>query len=240
MERAFRVLQTVAAAGGPVGVREIGRRAELPRSTVSRLVGQLHELGMVQRTPSGDVVTGGAVTTLLPRTGPLEPSLEDRFRPLLLELVDRFGESAALTVDTPAGAHYLVQIPGPGAVQVPDSTGETFPFHVVAPGLALMAAWDDERLDAYLAGELDAPTRHSVIDPTTLRSRLAAVRSRGHVWTDQELDEEVNGLAVVVAEGVHTLAAVSLYGPAYRLNPTRRPELAAELGAVVRGSVVAE
>ena len=228
VERAFLLLQHVAAADGPIGVRELGRRTDLPRSTTSRMAAQLVDLGMLTRTADGDLVVGPAVATLQGTTATM-PSLEDQLRPLLLDLVERFGESAGLTVDTPAGAHYLAQIAGPSAVQVPDSTGESLPFHTVAPGLVLMAAWDDARLAAHLASPLEPATPHTITDPGVLRQRLGTVAVDGFAWTDQELDLEVNGVAVPVRVDGNVVAAISLYGPAYRLNPDARPTLGPEL-----------
>ncbi len=234
VERAFLVLQTVAAAGEPVGVRELGRLTGLPRSTAARLAAQLVDLGMLGRGVDGDLVSGPGLASLQPAGGTPSASLEDLLRPLLHELVDRFGESAALTVDTPAGAFYLAQVPGPSAVQVPDSTGSSLPFHVVAPGLVLMAEWDDDRLSAYVVTALDRPTEFTVTDPSALRRRLSDIAADRSAWTDQELDLEINGLAVPVHDHRgDVIAAVSLYGPAYRFNPIVRPELAGEFSELV-------
>ena len=193
VERAFLLLQHVAAADAPVGVRELGRRTGLPRSTASRLAAQLVGLGMLARNTDGDLVVGPAVATLQGRSA-VPPALEDQLRPLLLDLVERFGESAALTVDTPAGAHYLAQIPAPSAVQVPDSAGASLPFHHVAPGLVLMAAWPAERLSSYLTHELTPATPFTLIDPPSIRSALTDITERGWGWAEQALDLEVNGL----------------------------------------------
>lgn len=232
VERAFLVLQTVAASDAPVGVRELGRLTGLPRSTAARLASQLVDLGMLTRGPGGELITGPAVATLQPSDGAVRVALEDRLRPLLLELVDHFGESAALTVDTPAGAHYLAQIPGPSAVQVPDSSGASLPFHVVAPGLVLMAAWPEERLSHYLGEPLGAATPHTATDPSQIREHLSRIRTDGYAWADQQLDLEVNGLAAPVIDSTGSVvAAISLYGPAYRLNQTAAPALGSHLAA---------
>lgn len=234
IERAFLLLQAVAASDDPVGIRELGRRTGLPRSTVSRLVATLVDLGMASRTSDGEVVAGAGVASLQPRRGPLHASLEDRLRPLLFDLVERFGESAALTIDTPAGAHYLSQVPGHGAVHVPDATGKSFAFHTVAPGMVLMAAWGDARLDGYLSHPLESPTDVTVSDPAHLRALVDEVASTGIAWADQALDLEVTGLAVPVIDDRGTVvAAISLYGPAYRLNAADRPDLASDLRHVV-------
>jgi len=185
---------------------------------------------MLARRPSGDLVIGPGVASLRADSAPVPPSLEDLLRPLLLDLVERHGESAALTIDTQGGAHYLAQVPGPSAVQVPDSTGSSLPFHVVAPGLVLMAAWSSNRLTTHLGKDLERATPRSIIEPSRVNGRIHQIRKQGFVWTDQEFDLEVNGLAVPVAnDRGDTIAAVSLYGPAYRLNPKDRPDLAAAL-----------
>ncbi|MEM9202633.1 MAG: helix-turn-helix domain-containing protein [Actinomycetota bacterium] len=232
IDRAFLLLQLVAASEQPVGVRELGRRSDLPRSTVSRLAAQLVDLGMLRRGHDGTFTSGPAVATLIPDGDVPRAGLEDRLRPLLSECAQRFGESAALTIDTPTGAHYLANAPGSSAVQVPDPTGERLPFHVVAPGLALMATWPDHRFDTYIAAPLESPTDLTLTDPAALATLRATAQTNGYAWADQALDLEVNGVAVAI-DDTEPGAAISLYGPAYRLNPTDRPELGRELRDLV-------
>lgn len=236
--RAFRLLQTVVAAGESIGVLELGRRSGLPRSTVSRLVGILTELGMVARTADGAVIPGSALATLQP-AGAGAPMMTDQLRPLLTEVMQRFGENAALSIDDGDALLYLSQVTADNAVSVPEVTGTRHPHHVVAPGLLTMAWWTDRALDRRLASPLDPATPHSMTDPDTIRTRVHAVRSDGWCWTDQELDVGVNGLAVPILDGDQLLATISLFGPSYRLNPDDRPELAAELLELVTNRAAA-
>ena len=53
---------------------------------------------------------------------------------------------------------------------------------------------------------------------------MRASATQGYAWADQAFDLEVNGLAVLVP-GAEPVASISLYGPAYRLNPADRPNL---------------
>ncbi|MEM7285801.1 MAG: IclR family transcriptional regulator [Actinomycetota bacterium] len=235
VERAFSLLQAVVIAGEPIGVRELGRRVGLPRSTVSRLVATLTDLGMVERTADRLVVPGSALATLQLDGGPT-PLLRDRLRPLLAELADLHPESVTLAVDDGDAVLYLVQLDAASAVRAPDVHAERHPFHVAAFGLVLMATWDDERLDRYLAEDLAAFTPHSMTDPAHLRRRLEAIRRDGAVWTTEEYDDEVNGLAAVVTDvDGNALASVGYFGPAYRLNRTTCPDLADDLVAAVAG-----
>ncbi len=234
VHRAFALLQLVVAAGEPIGVRELGRRANLSRSTTSRTLGILAELGMVERTPEGGARPGAALATLAGRADRSPAVLRERYRSLAAELQRRYGENAAVGVDDGAGFLYLASARVPAAVQVADPIDETFPFHLVAPGLIAMAFWPDDRLAGYLAAPIAAATERSVTRPAAVRRRLAAIRRAGYAWTDQELDLEVNGLAAPIhdADG-HLVAVATLYGPSYRFAETLHPELGAEFAAFV-------
>ena len=234
VDRAFALLQIVVAAEQPMGVRELARRAGLPPSTTTRTLGILADLGMVERTPDGSARPGASLSTLARRVDQSPAALRDRLRPLAVDLMHEFGENAAIAVDDGSGALYLVSSRVAGALQVPDPTNASYPFHLVAPGLISMTRWDADRLDRYFDEPLSPATAHSVIDPAAVRLRLDQARAHGHIWTDQELDLDVNGLATPILDRHGDLIAVaSLYGPAHRLNPKARPGLAAALHTFV-------
>ncbi len=226
VERAFGLLQAVVAAGEPIGVRELGRRVGLPRSTVSRLVATLADLGMVERTAGRLVVPGSALATIQVPGGPA-PLLRDRLRPLLTELAELHPESVALAADDGDAVRYLVQLDAASAIRAPDVHAERHPFHVAAFGLALMAFWDDDRLHRYLTRGLAAFTPNTMTDPDRVSARLERIRRDGFAWTTEEYDREVNGLATVVTDDVgQPLASIGYFGPAHRLDADRHPDLA--------------
>ncbi len=238
VDRAFRLLQTVVAAGESVGIRELGRRSGLPRSTVARLVGNLADLGMVTRASDGSVLPGSALSTL--QSEAAQPLLGDQLRPLLSELAATFGENAALSIDDGESLLYLELVKSNNPVSVPDVTNLRHPFHLVAAGLLTMAWWDHGRLDSYLRGTMSSATDMSMTSAEALTQRVRTIRETGHVWTDQELDVGVNGLAVpVLSTPDRLLASISLYGPSYRFGPDVQPDLVSELGNVVANRAAA-
>lgn len=235
VDRALRVLQTVVAADEALGVREIGRRCGLAHSTAGRIVTNLTRLNMVERTASGAVLPGSALATLQRPTHLTgDPLLRDQLRPLLAELVQTFGENAALAVDDGEAMLYRAQVRSDNPVSAPDIAGERHPFHLVAPGLLAMAWWDDSRFDQWLTGPLDPATEFSLTDPAALRAHRSQVQATGWAWADQGLDLGVNGLAVpVVDDDDQLLITVSLYGPSYRFSPETNPDLGATLKDLV-------
>ncbi len=232
VDRAFHLLQVVVAAESPVGVRELGRRTGLPRSTASRLVATLERLRMVDRTPDGDVIPGGGLATLqIEAAAP--PLLRDRLHPLLVDVEKEFGENAALAVDDGDMMLYVSNVATENPVSVGDVAGARHHFHLVAPGLVAMAAWSPQRLDEHLAAPLEAATEFSMTAPSAIRRRLSQIESDGFAWTDQELDVGINGLAVPVVIADEVAAAINIYGPSYRFSPDERPSLADELREIV-------
>jgi len=235
VRRAFALLQLVVLADEPVGVRELARRAGLSRSTTSRTLGILTELGMVERTSDGAARPGAGLATLTERLDGSPAVLRERFRPLAAEMRRTYGENAAVGIDDGSGFLYLASARVPAAVQVADPLDRMYPFHLVAPGLVAMAAWPAERVDQYLSEPLTPATAYSVTGPARLRKRLSRIRRDGYAWTDQELDLEVNGLAAPIVDAAGTTIAVAtLYGPSYRFAEQRDPDLGNVFAAFVR------
>jgi len=234
VHRAFGLLQLVVAADEPVGVRELARRSGLSKSTTARMLGILGELGMVERTAAGAARPGTGLAVLTRRVGRSPAMMRELLRPLTVEMERVYGENAAVGIDDGDGFLYLDSARSQTAVQVADPAGVSYPFHLVAPGLMAMTDWSPDRLDAYVARPLAVATEHSVVDGTMIRRRLARARDQGFCWTNQELDLEVNGLAVPIRDaGGRQVAVATLYGPAYRLDAARSPELGPRLAAFV-------
>ncbi len=91
VERAFAVLQCLAS--GPAGVSEIADRTDLPKSTVSRLLGTLVELGAVEQSETLGVYSLGELILDLSAAASPGRNLVAMARPHLVELVaaDRRG-----------------------------------------------------------------------------------------------------------------------------------------------------
>jgi len=232
VERTFRILQAVVAADGGVGVRELARRTGLARSTVSRLLGVLETLGMVERHPDGSVSAGTALATLQPRSTP-HALVQDRLRPLLIELTQTFGEGAAVSIDDGDKLVYLAQVSSEHAVSVPDVEGGRNYFHHVAAGWLTMSYWSSERLASYLDDSLESATDFTITNAGEAIERINDLRSteprRRIAWANQELEIGVNGLAGPVLDDAGDLVAtISLFGPTYRLSPEATPNLGAE------------
>ena len=215
VERAFRLLEAVGSA--PSGLTDLARRVDLPVSTTSRLLGTLESVGAVERSEDLGIYRIGPSILAMASGADSFESLKLLARPELEWLAGVCEEAAGISVAVGHTMHFLDQVDSDQAVQVQDWVGARLPMHVVASGLAVLARWSTEEVEAFLATELETPTAATVADPVEIRARLRAVRERGVAWTMEELESGINAVAApIMTETGEVMGAVALHGPAYR------------------------
>jgi DNA-binding IclR family transcriptional regulator len=219
-------------AGTEAGVSELAERVELPKSTVSRLLATLHELGAVAPTSDGYRI-GPLITEIAAGTGHRD-GLVALARPYLAGLVDAFGEDAGVSVIDDGDVLYLEQLGADAPVQLRDWTGERVPPHCVPSGLVLLAYAGDAELDRVLGRPLPRFTAKTVVSPAKLRRRLTGIAKRGSEWVYGEFADDINSVAAPVFDAAggpgsdRAVAALHVHGPSYRFPGDHDPDRIAE------------
>ena len=226
--RAFSVLRALSA--GPSGVSDISANTDLPKSTVSRLLATLEDLGAVERSSEGMLYRLGSGLADITGTGTAPRNLGRIALPHLENLAREVGEASGLSVPDSYAVHYVLQVESPDPVQVRDYSGLSLPMHVGPSGLVMMAQWPLEYIQHYLMRPLEAFTTRTVTDPTAITERLARFKSDGYGWVFEEFAEGINSVAtpIIDSDGV-PLAAIHIHGPAFRFPGERSPEEIASL-----------
>lgn len=226
--RAFSVLQALTA--GPSGVSEISASTELPKSTVSRLLATLEDVGAVERSSEGMLYRLGSGLSDITGTVHAPRNLGRAVLPHLETLSKRLGEASGLSVPDSYSVQYVRQVESPDPVQVRDYSGLSLPMHVGPSGLVMMAQWPRENIQHYLMRPLEAFTAKTVTDPAAITRRLDRFRIDGYAWVYEEFAEGINSVAapVIDAKGA-PIAAIHVHGPAFRFPGRASPEEIAEV-----------
>lgn len=223
VERAFAVLRCLA--GGPAGVSEVAERSHLPKSTVSRLLSTLNELGAVHQLGAGGDYRIGELMVELAAAAQPGRSLVAIARPHLVQLRAALGEATGLSVLDGRDVLYLDHVEADHPVQVRDWTGERLPAHLVSSGFVLLAGAPAAVLDEFLAGTLPRATPKTVTEPNLIRQRVDDARRRGSAWVYEEFVEGLNSVAAPVRDGGdRVVAAVHAHGPSFRFPGPGRVE----------------
>lgn len=220
LERAFKLLESIAASREGIGLAELAKDCGLHSSTAFHLVKTLVGLGYVKQSTQtkkyhlGPMVYGLAANSLD------EIELVGIASPLLEELARNTGESTHLGIRTGTDVIVAARFEAPSNVQMSIRTRGLRPAHATAVGKILMAAMSEAELERFLSThEFDALTPNTITDIDRFRKELADVRRTGLAFDDGEFNHEMRCVAVPVREfSGEIIAAVGLSGPIWRLN----------------------
>lgn len=240
VDRAFVVLEALAADERPVGIAELVDLTGLPQGTVHRLLQSLHQRGYVRRDAARKYSLGTSAVRLADAA---QRAMVRSARPHLAELVAISGETANLAVLEGDEVVYLAQVPSPHSLRMFAEVGRHVPAHTTAVGKVLLAAMPPERAMALVTRTGLAPkTPKSITDADEFMRELAATRQRGWAADEGEQELGVRCAAVPVGQGENVVAAMSVSGPADRFAGVetdglleQMARIAAEFAAAVMG-----
>ena len=220
VERAFAIVRVIGEADRSIGVTEIARRSDLPKSTAARLLATLEHLEIVERVAARGRFRPGPALMTLGVGGP--SGLRTRARPHIRRLVDQIDEDAGLAVADGDRILYIDQVSCDNPVQVPDWSGERLAYNTAAAGYLLMADMDEDRLNSLLVSGFPKRTAATVTDPDLVQKRVGRARRNGYAWARGDWYEDINGVAAPIVDATGAVvAALNVYGPAYRFPGDR-------------------
>jgi IclR family acetate operon transcriptional repressor len=97
------------------------------------------------------------------------------------------------------------------------SLGTRGALHATSNGKAILASLPSEEVEAYLAEGLAATTKRTIVDPAVLRAELARITELGYAVCHEEIEEGVVSVGAAIRQGGHTVASLSISGPASRM-----------------------
>ena len=227
------MLKAFGQAAPEMGVTELGRKVNLHKSTVSRLLATLETEGLVERVPGTDKYRLGIEFARLAGQVSHFNDLRAVARPILHALADSSRETVNLAVLVGDEVVNVEQVAGPHLVGATNWVGRRTPLHCVANGKGLLAFRPAGEIERVLAAPLQGFTERTITDPAVLRAELARVRERGYATAIGEIEDGLNAVAAPVMSSSGSLVgAVSIFGPSYRVTPERF----AALGELVIGA----
>jgi DNA-binding IclR family transcriptional regulator len=230
VDRAITVLEILARRGG-AGVSEVAADIGVHKSTAFRLLSALEERGLVeQATDRGKYQLGFGILRLASAI-PGRLDLVRQARPVLDELAADFGETVNLAVIRSHYAVNLDQARASAAVAAQNWVGQLTPLHATSSGKVLLAYLaEDVRKQLLDVAGLPRYTERTITTRKALDAALDAALANGFATTYEEYEDGLNALAAPVRD--HTgavVGAVSVSGPAYRLDTARIAEITDDL-----------
>jgi DNA-binding IclR family transcriptional regulator len=192
-EKTLSVLDALDGAQTRLG--DIAARAELPKSTVHRILRRLVERGFARSEGDGVYVMGPRVLTM---AGAMLQRLDatDLAAPILRALHADVGHTVHFAMLSDDEAVYLEKLVDPALpYQFASRVGVRIPLHCTAIGKALLA-----EMTVLPRLELVPRTPRTVVSLEALHAELDQVRERGFAIDDEENERNIRCVGAAVRD----------------------------------------
>lgn len=229
VDRAASLLLALGDSPGEAGVTDLARRLGLHKSTASRLLATLQKRGLVEQDGETGKYRLGLVVIRLAERAERTLDLRGIATPELERLARLTHETTGIGILDGDNLMTVAQVDGPNLNAVGDWTGRVTPLHCVASGKVLLSSLAEREVLQMVRRGLVSYTERTIVALEPLLEELARIRRRGYGTAIGEYELGLNAVSAPVhdARG-RAIAAVDVWGPAFRLTPQRVPELAAQ------------
>lgn len=229
VDRAMRILEALASAEEPgLGVVELSKRLQVPKSTIHRILSTLVGRGYVRQ----DAATRRYESTLkiLKIAGLVQKKtpLCNQARSHLRGLMQDTGENVALVIRDYGEAIVVDQLEYPDKIQPKPEMGTVRPLHCTAAGKVIAASMSARELREATRGRgLERFTRRTIDSYPALHKALTTVRSQGYGMENEEQVKGIRGVAAPIRDrDGAVIGSVEIRGPTVRISGKRLKELA--------------
>ena len=192
VDRAFEVLDRLAAEPNGLSLADLARRTGIPKSTVFRILTTLEQRHAVVWDDRSQTFRLGHRLWLLGHSFLERSDLYSAAAPVMQRLAEASRETVFLGKLDDGEVIYLHRIESPRSVAVVKKLGQRAPAHCTATGTAILAFLPAPDVDAVIAQHgLDAYNDATVTDPAVFRKRLTLARSRGYAVVNGEYNREL-------------------------------------------------
>lgn len=218
--RVLAILEVFENDPGPIALSAIATAANMPLTTVHRIVGELEQWGALLRGPDGRYQIGIRVWAIGQNAG---VRLRDIVHPPLQDLFDLTHETVHFVVRRGTEVIYVDRIYGSRRVPRLARVGSRLPLHPTAVGKVLLAYQDQWFRDTYLAHSLERHSRFTITEPARLARELDTIRTLGYARTQEEMTLGSCSIAIPVrAPNDEVVAAIGIVLPSNRASDMTR------------------
>lgn len=223
VSNALDILEAFIGEEAELGVTELGKKLELHKNNVFRLLATLELKGYIEQNRMTGNYRLGLKPLELGKAFQRHCGLTSHSKEILKSLVTACNETASIGVFRGGKVIYIDVEETSKSVRVVSRLGAVLPAYCTSIGKVLLASKSQEEIHTYFRETpLQQDTMKTLIDPRTLIHQLEQIRQQGYAIDNEEFEESVKCIAVPVQDYSRSVVAgLSISGPAYRLPDKR-------------------
>jgi IclR family KDG regulon transcriptional repressor len=232
VKRAIEILNLLEKSDKPMGLSEIARYVNYPKSSIFRILITLEKYGFVERDAGNNTFTLGLRISQLGIAKLNKMNLGYDSYKYMEELAKKTGESVYLAVLHNYRVVLIQRVDSPSMWSLVTKLGLRSPVHCTASGQVLISEFSDEELRELVKKVgLKKYTEKTITRITELKQRLKKVREQGFSVVDREYNPDLVAVAAPIRNAWGKIIAALLITLQYQGSKTisRAYELAEDL-----------
>jgi IclR family acetate operon transcriptional repressor len=207
---------------------EITTSVGLNKNAVFRLLYTLTEKGFLSKASDSGKYSLSPKCIELGRNARINNSLRRLALPCMQELWKRFEDTVNFAVLDDGQICYVEVLESPHRFKLVASPGDRDPVHSTALGKAMLAHLPEDKVRRIInVRGMPAITSATITSFAVLAEELERIRRRGYALNEGEMVEGSRCVAVPIINSRREVeAAISVSGPAVRIEEKRIPEIA--------------
>ncbi len=214
-ERSLALLDWLASQGRAQTLADIAAALHLPKATTHRLCTRLLANGFIVRDVNEREFTIGPALRRLAFDALGHGTLSGLRHQVLVDLVERVGETCNFTTLDGASVLYLDRVEAPRPWRLTLNVGVHVPVHCTASGKLLLALMPANRRHELLSRlVLERMTEHTLTSVAALQAECREIAARDHSFDREEFVTGLVAIAVPVRDTAGEVrATIAMHGP---------------------------
>jgi len=224
IEKGLQIIEILSRQKGAMRLQDISEAAEIPASTVMRLLKALSKYDYVAQH---EETAKYSLTLKFAQIGSLvksQFSINEVVRPYLVDLSKKCHESICLAIEQDMEVVYIDTVDGPDSMLTTmQRIGKRAPLHSTGVGKLMLLNFDAVKLDAYIARTgLRALTKNTITGKDQLILALEGIRKKNFAIDDEECELGARCVAAPIRDySGNVIASISISGPAIRMTDAK-------------------
>lgn len=213
----FKILDAINSSRESIGVSELTRQTDLPKTTVFRLLTTLEHLGTVHSNSAQQYILGPKLLEYS-NGASNQSSLVQLAKPYMKDYVSQYHENInigilydnqVLYLDSEEGDHFSLQV----------NLLPVAPLYCSSMGKLFLSKFTDDELTSYLKNtELKKRTINTINDPSNLIAELKEIQKKKISYDNEEYEYGLTCIATPIIKSGKIIACASVSGPTSRLK----------------------
>jgi DNA-binding IclR family transcriptional regulator len=223
VEKAIEILEALAKRENGVGITQLSRELNLPKSTIHQLLSTLKSVRFAEQNLQDKKYHLGLRIFELGNIVQSQLQLRKIAHSYLYNLSGKTNETTYLVVLEGNRTVYIDCVESTARLRAHPLFGIRVPLHCTSLGKAIMAFLSEQKINEIIQEDgLERFTENTITDPQILKRELKEIRKRGYATDNMEHEEGICCVGAPIRNHQkEVFAAISVSGPSQRFDPPR-------------------